>query len=69
MGLRILQVNSLSMLGKTHDEALQMLHVVLDRMNLLVCRGYDPSTLDGHGDEEEGGVATPRDSTGSAISR
>lgn len=57
------------MLGKTHDEALQMLHVVLDRMNLLVCRGYDPSTLEVCGDEEEMGVATSRDSTGSAVSR
>jgi hypothetical protein len=44
-GNRILQVNSISMLGKTHSEALQVLQGVLDRINLLVCFGYDPATL------------------------
>ena len=33
------------MLGKTHAEALHVLQGVLDRINLLVCFGYDPATL------------------------
>lgn len=44
VGTRILQVNSISLLGKTHDEALKILHGVLDRMTLLVCHGYNPLT-------------------------
>ena len=43
VGTRILQVNSQSLLGKTHEEVLQMLHEVVDRMRLLCCHGYDPS--------------------------
>lgn len=66
VGLRILQVNSLSMLGKTLDEALQMLHVVVDRMNLLVCHGYDPSALGSQKDVDE---EKYRDSTYSAVSK
>ena len=50
VGMRLLQVNSISMLGKTQDEALHILHGVLDRINLLVCFGYDadavPLTID-----------------------
>ena len=42
VGTRILQVNSVSLLGKSHGEALQVLQGVLDRINLLVCDGYDP---------------------------
>lgn len=41
----ILQVNSVSMLGKTQVEALQVLQGVLDRINLLVCHGYDPDAI------------------------
>lgn len=45
VGTRILQVNSVSFLGKTLDEAMKLLQSVLDRMNLLVCHGYDPSSV------------------------
>lgn len=38
------------MLAKTHEEALHVLQGVLDRINLLVCFGYDadaiPLTID-----------------------
>ena len=37
------QVNSISMLGKTLAEAIRVFQGVLDRINLLVCSGYDPS--------------------------
>ena len=33
------------MLGKTHEEALQVLQGVLDRINLLICYGYDPDSI------------------------
>ena len=59
VGMRILQINSASMHGKTYDEALHVLQGVLDRMNMLVCFGYDPESLpkdqedelDGSGEE------------------
>ena len=55
VGMRILQINSISMLGKTHEEALKVLQGVLDRINLLVCHGYDPCALPPEtiGSEEE----------------
>lgn len=60
VGMRILQVNSVSMLGKTHEEAMKVLQGVVDRINLLVCHGYDPSALqlptfstEWEGEEEE----------------
>lgn len=60
VGMRILQVNSISMLGRTHEEALHLLAGVLDRMNLLVCAGFEPedhtpsvSDEDSQADEEE----------------
>ena len=33
------------MFGKTQVEALQALQGVLDRINLLVCYGYDPDAI------------------------
>ena len=60
MGMRILQVNSVSMLGKTHEEVMKTLQGVVDRINLLVCHGYDSSALqflafgtEWEGEEEE----------------
>ena len=55
VGMRILQINSASMHGKTYDEALHVVQGVLDRMNLLVCFGYDPQSLppEGEGELEE----------------
>lgn len=40
------------MWGKTHEEALKVLQGVLDRMNLLVCDGYDPDAVDQTVDSE-----------------
>ena len=52
VGMRILQVNSASMHGKTYDEALHVLQGVLDRINLLACFGYDPKSLPAEGEGE-----------------
>lgn len=48
LSLAPVQVNSISMLGKTLAEALHVLQGVLDRINLLVCFGYDPTTVSEH---------------------
>lgn len=45
VGIRILQINSVSLIGKTHQECLKVLQGILDRMTLLVCNGYDPLSL------------------------
>lgn len=45
VGMRVLQVNSVSLLGKTREEALAVLQGVLDRINLLVCHGYSPEDV------------------------
>ena len=58
VGMRILQINSASMHGKTYSESLHVLQGVLDRMNLLVCFGYDPKSLpppEGEDELEESG--------------
>ena len=47
-----LQVNSVSIIGMTHEEALKVLQCVLDRMSLLVCDGYDPSAVSSMGEFE-----------------
>lgn len=44
------------MLGKTHAEALQVLQGVLDRINLLVCFGYNPAQVPLWESGEEEGV-------------
>ena len=55
------------MLGKTLAEALHVLQGVLDRINLLVCFGYDPAEVNAH--LEVGGVAVTEtvDESGSVI--
>ena len=55
------QVNSISMLGKTLAEALQVFQGVLDRINLLVCSGYDPTEGGG------GAVVESVDETGCLV--
>lgn len=40
------------MLGRTHKDALKVLQDVLDRLNLLVCDGFDPSAVSQTVDED-----------------
>ncbi len=58
VGTRILQVNSQSLLGKTHEEALLILHSVVDRMNLLCCHGYDPKLINEKNSDGRDSVAS-----------
>ena len=46
-GQRILEVNGQSLLGVTHEEAVKALRTAGDRLNLLVCDGYEPSSSTG----------------------
>ena len=47
-GQRILEVNGQSLLGATHEEAVKALRSAGDRLNLLVCDGYDLSSSTGN---------------------
>ncbi|XP_046565482.1 protein scribble homolog isoform X11 [Haliotis rubra] len=44
IGQRILEVNGTSLLGSTHQEAVRALRSVGDKMNIMVCDGYDPNS-------------------------
>ena len=44
-GQRILEANSQSLLGATHDEAVKSLRSGGDTLALLVCDGYDPAAI------------------------
>ena len=46
-GQRILEVNGQSLLGATHEEAVKALRTAGDRLNLLVCDGYELSSSTG----------------------
>jgi len=45
VGTRILQINSISMIDITYQEALKIQQGVLDRLHLMVCDGYDPNRI------------------------
>lgn len=45
VGLRLLEVNQQSLLGLTHGEAVQLLRSVGDTLTVLVCDGFDTSTV------------------------
>ncbi len=46
VGQRILEVNGQSMLGARHGEAVRALRSAGDRLNMLVCEGYDPDEVE-----------------------
>ncbi|XP_062503600.1 kelch-like protein 10 [Corticium candelabrum] len=48
VGMRILQVNSQSLLGATHVEARRAFQEVIDRLSLLICKGFDPMLAELH---------------------
>ncbi|KAM5313296.1 protein scribble homolog isoform 4-T4 [Glossophaga mutica] len=45
VGLRLLEVNQQSLLGLTHAEAVQLLRSAGDTLTVLVCDGFDASTV------------------------
>lgn len=45
-GMRLLEVNGRSLLGATHQEAVNSLRSCGDTINLVVCKGYDRAEVD-----------------------
>ncbi|ETN64353.1 hypothetical protein AND_003906 [Anopheles darlingi] len=45
VGMRILEVNGLSLLGATHQEAVDALRASGNQLQLVVCKGYEKSDL------------------------
>ncbi|XP_014280557.1 protein lap4 isoform X3 [Halyomorpha halys] len=46
VGMRLLEVNGVSLLGKTHQDAVNTLRTAGLRINLIVCKGYDKAEVD-----------------------
>lgn len=68
VGMRILEVNGASLLGATHQEAVDCLRMSANRLNLVVCKGYEKSDLI-HGMISSGSRLSSRASeTGSELS-
>ena len=68
VGMRILEVNGASLLGASHQEAVDCLRMSANRLNLVVCKGYEKSDLI-HGMISSGSRLSSRASeTGSELS-
>ncbi|XP_055699189.1 protein lap4-like isoform X4 [Phlebotomus papatasi] len=59
VGMRILEVNGTSLLGASHQEAVDSLRSAGNELYLIVCKGYDKSALI-HGAGMAGGMSTGR---------
>lgn len=55
--MRILEVNGVSLLGATHQEAVDSLRAAGNDIQLVVCKGYDKSSLI-HAMGNAGGMST-----------
>lgn len=55
--MRILEVNGTSLLGATHAEAVHLLRTAGDTIQIIVCKGYDKSSLI-HSIGTAGGMST-----------
>uniref|UniRef100_A0A224Z0Y9 Leucine rich domain-containing protein n=1 Tax=Rhipicephalus zambeziensis TaxID=60191 RepID=A0A224Z0Y9_9ACAR len=54
-GMRIVEVNGLSLLGATHQEAVNILRTAGDTIRLVVCDGYNAATTPGGDSPSQGG--------------
>lgn len=70
VGMRILEVNGQSLLGATHQEAVDSLRLSGARLNMVVCKGYEKSDLI-HGMISGGGsrLGSRASETGSELSQ
>jgi protein scribble len=70
VGMRILEVNGQSLLGATHQEAVEALRLSANRLNMVVCKGYEKSDLI-HGMISGGGtrLGSRASETGSELSQ
>ncbi|KAK2720695.1 hypothetical protein QYM36_004549 [Artemia franciscana] len=60
VGMRIIEVNSNTLLGASHQEAVQALRNAGDTIRLLVCDGYDQSVVEKL--QDEGRIPRPQSS-------
>uniref|UniRef100_A0A182QNS2 PDZ domain-containing protein n=1 Tax=Anopheles farauti TaxID=69004 RepID=A0A182QNS2_9DIPT len=68
VGMRILEVNGLSLLGATHQEAVDALRASGSNLQLVVCKGYEKSDLL-HLGGSAGGMSTGLGSNGDSNAR
>lgn len=64
--MRILEVNGTSLLGATHQEAVNALREAGDNIQIIVCKGYDKSSLI-HSIGSAGGMSTGFNSSTSRL--
>lgn len=57
VGMRILEVNGASLLGATHEQAVEVLRTAGNELYLVVCKGYEKSDLI-HAAGTAGGMST-----------
>lgn len=57
VGMRILEVNGVSLLGASHQEAVEVLRAAGNELHLVVCKGYEKSDLI-HAAGTAGGMST-----------
>ncbi|XP_018310616.1 protein lap4 isoform X1 [Mycetomoellerius zeteki] len=66
VGMRLLEVNGTSLLGATHQEAVNILRCSGNTITLVVCKGYDKSEVESiltlSDDRDDKGVKTSHDS-------
>lgn len=62
--MRILEVNGTSLLGATHQEAVSSLREAGNELQIVVCKGYDKSSLI-HSIGQAGGMSTGFATSGS----
>lgn len=64
--MRILEVNGVSLLGATHQEAVNALRSAGNEIQIIVCKGYDKSSLI-HSIGSAGGMSTGFNNSNSRI--
>lgn len=66
VGMRILEVNGVSLLGASHQEAVNALRAAGNEIQIIVCKGYDKSSLI-HSIGSAGGMSTGFNNSNSRI--
>lgn len=56
--MRLLEVNGNSLLGSTHQDAVNILRNAGNEIHLIVCKGYDKSSVYHHSIGSGGGMST-----------
>lgn len=67
VGMRLLEVNGHSLLGASHQDAVNVLRTAGNEIQLVVCKGYDKSSLM-HSIGQAGGMCTGFNSASASCS-